>query len=149
MAERHGVHGGVYKVTTISGSTVTVTRLAKTTDWQLTQLTELVEIRKHGANWITRLRGARDWNASVGMSLDLETANQTILPNLGFLTTTPTLGTLLVAFYIKDNTTGGAATIPRFQGISWVSQIQAGSPADGGQTLSVDLSGQGTLSFIT
>ena len=149
MAERHGVHGGVYKVAALTGTTVTVTRIAKTTSWTLTQNTELAEVRKHGANWVSRLKGHKDWNATVEMSLDMESALQTVLPNQAFKVTTPTLGTVLLALYVQDNSVGGAATIPRLQGTGWVQQVQFGSPGDDGQNMTVDVISNATLQFIT
>lgn len=146
MALQHGKDGGVYEVTTISGSTVTVKRIAETTSWSITTTREFGEIRKHGAEWVKRLGGIRDWSASVEAIMDM-TSNQTILVDGVYTPTLP--GTVVLALYAAGNNASGSATLPRWQGTAYVNNVVANSPANDLQAMTIDFVGEGTLQLIS
>lgn len=146
MALNHGKDGGVYDVTNIAGAVVTVDRIAETTSWSINALREFAEIRKHGAEWVKRLGGIRDWNGSVDAITDPST-NQTLMTER-LIGGAASKGTMVVALYHSDNSAGGAATTPRWEGTCFISNITDTSPAADLQTVTIDFVGHGTLQYI-
>ena len=140
-----GKQGGVYDVSIIAGAAVTVSRIAETTTWSISITREFGEIRKHGAEWMRRLGGIRDFSGSFEAILAMDT-NQSLFTNR--LTDSAAKGTVVFAFYQDGNNASGSATLPRIQGTAWISGIDSSSPSAELQTYTCNFLGQGTVEYL-
>lgn len=124
----HGKAGSFYKGTT---------KIAETTSWTLDTEVALVDVERHGDNWVSRIAGLRTWSGTVEALLSLASgSNQTTLTKQSFLdpASQPTIS---CEFRAADGTLSGRA---------WVSGFSASAPANDAQVVTFNVVGTGTLS---
>ena len=131
MALTHGKSGGVYKTT--AGNTAT--RVIESTNWTLNITAGEAEIRKHAANWVTRIQGILDGTGTLDFLSD-PLSNQTLIMNRLLTTTKPTA---IIALY------HGAATLPRWQGTFLIRGMSQAAPAADIETMTLDIAAHGTI----
>jgi hypothetical protein len=116
------------------------TTIAKTSNWTINTSDNLVDIPTHGDNWMYRLSGIRDWNATIELVFDVTMAQQTLTQALLFGTTPAT-----ATFKFQLNT--AAAASPYYEGKGWLQAVDIGAPAEDNETGTYNIVANGTLTF--
>ena len=130
MAVLHGKQGSVHQGTT---------KIINTTNWTLNAIQETAESRVHEADWVERVGGLRDWNATIEGNISAATAGAGHLVNSIVSATSTTLaaGTLSVVLRQIEG------TLPVFRGVGHITDFSASAPVDGVQTFSATIAGSG------
>jgi len=141
MAVTHGKSAAVYRGTNTLAQNYP--KIVQTTNWTLNAPAEFGEIRRHGDNWVTRLHGITDWSGSFDALLDGE-SNQTLYQTR-LLGSNAAFGggTITVALFLTS------ATMPRYEGPAFVSDVNPSAPVGDMQAMTVSFVGNGTLLFHT
>ena len=128
MAVLHGKQGSVYGGTT---------KVANTTNWTVNVTQETAESRVHEADWVERVGGLRDWNATIEGNVK-ETAASTFMKSIVSATST-TLPAGTTALILRRSGSTGIA----FRGIGHITELSTSAPVDGVQTFSATVAGSG------
>ena len=129
MSAIHGVKGSVYKAEGGGG------KVANTTSWTVNILQETAESRVHEAGWVKRVGGMGDWNATIeGNVKEAVIGNQLLV---GATTAALSAGTVYLQLV------QGPGTTTAFQGEGIITDFSSSAPADGLQTFSATVSGNG------
>ena len=132
MAVIHGNKGGVFK-----GPATAAVKIANTTSWTVNILQETAESRVHDQDWVLRAAGLRDWNATFEGNVESAVlANQLLVA-----ATTGIVADSETVYLILSQSQSG--TLIAFQGEGIITDFSSGAPADGLQTFSATVSGNG------
>ena len=131
MPVLHGKNGSVYKRT----GTATGEKIVNTTSWTVNILQETAESRVHEQDWVLRAGGLRDWNATFEGNVAEAVVDKQFLVNA----TPATLISGTVHLYLAQ----GPGTTTAFQGEGIITDFSTSAPADGLQTFTATVSGNG------
>ena len=110
-------------------------KIANTSSWTVNILQETAESRVHEQDWVERVGGLRDWNATFEGNVEATgLANQFLV---GATTAMVASGTIYLQLV------QGPATVAAFQGAGLMTDFSSSAPADGVQTFSATVSGNG------
>ena len=128
----HGAKGSVWK-----GVGSAAVKIANTTSWTVNILQETAESRVHEGDWVKRASGLRDWNATFEGNV-----KEAVIGNQLLVGATATIVADSETVYLQLLQTQGG-TVPAFQGEGIITDFSSSAPADGLQTFSATVSGNG------
>ena len=130
MAVLHGKQGAVYEGTI---------KILNTTNWTLNAIQETAESRVHEADWVERVGGLRDWNATIEGNIAAATSGAGHLISKIVSATSTALAAGTIAVLLRQ----AAGTLPIFRGAGIITDFSASAPVDGVQTYSATIAGNG------